>query len=77
VLLGWLFAGEPVGGRELAAGVVILASLGMLVLARHSPQDEVEELPETVGPYIRHKDDQVRPLPAAAPRLADLRRIAP
>ena len=34
VLLGWLFAGEAVGGRELAAGAIILASVGMLVLAR-------------------------------------------
>ncbi|HUJ55050.1 MAG TPA: EamA family transporter [Gaiellaceae bacterium] len=35
VLLGWLFDGERIGGRELAAGAVILASVGMLVLARH------------------------------------------
>ena len=34
VVLGWLFAGEAVGGREIAAGAVILASVGMLVLAR-------------------------------------------
>jgi drug/metabolite transporter (DMT)-like permease len=34
VLLGWLFVGETVGGREIAAGAVILASVGMLVLPR-------------------------------------------
>jgi drug/metabolite transporter (DMT)-like permease len=34
VLLGWAFAGEAVGGRELAAGAVIVASVGMLVAAR-------------------------------------------
>jgi drug/metabolite transporter (DMT)-like permease len=34
VVLGWLFVGETVGGREVAAGAVILASVGMLVLAR-------------------------------------------
>ena len=34
VVLGWLFAGEAVGGREIAAGAVILASVGMLVLGR-------------------------------------------
>jgi drug/metabolite transporter (DMT)-like permease len=34
VLLGWTFAGEAVGGRELAAGAVIVASVGMLILAR-------------------------------------------
>lgn len=34
VLLGWLFVGETVGGREIAAGAVILASVGMLLLPR-------------------------------------------
>ena len=77
VLLGWLFAGEAVGGRELAAGAVILASVGMLVFARHPPQAEAEPLPETVGPYLREKEAQEQPLPPSAPRLADLRRAAP
>ena len=75
VLLGWALAGEAVGGREIAAGAVILTSVGMLVLARHAPHDEAEPLPETVGPYLRHKEAQ-RSLPPAAPRLADLRRLA-
>jgi drug/metabolite transporter (DMT)-like permease len=35
--LGWLFAGEAVGGREIAAGAVILASVGMLMLG-HTPR---------------------------------------
>jgi drug/metabolite transporter (DMT)-like permease len=34
VVLGWALAGEAVGGRELVAGLVIVASVGMLVLAR-------------------------------------------
>jgi drug/metabolite transporter (DMT)-like permease len=34
VFLGWMFVGEAVGGREIAAGAVILASVGMLVLAK-------------------------------------------
>ncbi len=34
VVLGWLFAGEAVNGREVAAGAVILASVGMLMLGR-------------------------------------------
>jgi drug/metabolite transporter (DMT)-like permease len=34
VLLGWAFVGETVGGREVAAGAVILASVGMLMLGR-------------------------------------------
>jgi drug/metabolite transporter (DMT)-like permease len=76
VVLGWAFAGEAVGGRELAAGAIILASVGMLVLARHSPHAQVEPLPETVGPYLRRKEAQLPP-PAVAPRLADLRRMAP
>ena len=77
VLLGWRFAGEAVGGRELAAGAVILASVGMLVLARHTPRDDVEPLPETLEPYLREKEAQEQPLPPSAPRLVDLRRIAP
>ena len=77
VLLGWLFAGEAVGGRELAAGAIILASVGMLVLA-HEPHEheDAEPLPETVEPYLRQKEAQeyaVRPVP----RLADMRRQAP
>jgi len=77
VLLGWLFVGETVGGRELAAGAVILASVGMLVLARSTRQEkEAPLLPETVGPYLRRKEAQV-PLFQPVPRLADLRREGP
>lgn len=49
VVLGWAFAGEAIGGRELAAGAVILASVGMLVLAREKRDDAEpqEELPPT------------------------------
>ncbi|HZC31126.1 MAG TPA: hypothetical protein VE261_06365, partial [Gaiellaceae bacterium] len=72
-----LFAGEAVGGRELAAGAVILASVGMLVFARHSPPEEAEPLPETIGPYLRDKEAQEQPLPPSVPRLVDLRRAAP
>ncbi len=45
VFLGWAFAGEHVGGREVAAGLVILASVGMLLLAREEP----EEAPAIAG----------------------------
>ncbi len=77
VLLGWGLAGEAVGGRELAAGAVILASVGMLVLARE-PQgrEHTEPLPETIGPYLRRKETQKQTLPSV-PRLADLPRVAP
>ncbi len=79
VLLGWLFAGEQIGGRELAAGAIIVASVGMLVLARQTPhrREDAEPLPETLESYLRSKEAQEEPLPPAAPRLADLRRIAP
>ena len=77
VLLGWLFVGETVAGRELAAGAVILASVGMLVLARPSREhEEAPLLPETVGPYLRHKEAQERPI-RQVPRLGDLPRMAP
>jgi drug/metabolite transporter (DMT)-like permease len=77
VLLGWAFAGEAVGGRELAAGAVVVASVGMLVLAREPAQHEdVEPLPETVEPYLRCKEAQEEP-PPHVPQLADLRRMAP
>jgi hypothetical protein len=77
VLLGWLFAGEAVGGRELAAGAIVVASVGMLVLARNPRgREQAELLPETVGPYLRHKEAQ-ETIPARVPRLADLRRAAP
>lgn len=77
VLLGWALAGEAVDGRELAAGAVILASVATLVLARapHA-HEQVEPLPETVEPYLRHKEAQAREV-RPAPRLIDLRRVAP
>jgi drug/metabolite transporter (DMT)-like permease len=78
VLLGWAFVGETVGGRELAAGAIVVASVGMLVLARKPHEhEEAPLLPETVGPYLRRKEAQERPFPPTVPRLADLRRIAP
>ena len=76
VLLGWLFAGEAVGGRELAAGTIVVASVGMLVLARE-PDEEAEATAETADPDVQHRDAQERPLPRPVPQLSDLRRIAP
>jgi drug/metabolite transporter (DMT)-like permease len=43
--LGWLFVGETVGGREIAAGAVILASVGMLMLGR-APRTREERVPD-------------------------------
>lgn len=76
VLLGWAFVGERVDGRMLAAGALVLASVGMLVLARH-PHGKAEAPAEAVDPDVRHRDEQERPLPPPTPRLADLRRAAP
>jgi drug/metabolite transporter (DMT)-like permease len=67
VLLGWLVAGEAVAGREFVAGAIIVASVGMLVLARHAPR-ESGEAAEPEGQQAR---------PRLVPRLAVLRRMAP
>jgi drug/metabolite transporter (DMT)-like permease len=75
VLLGWAFAGEAIGGREIAAGTVILASVGTLLLAREQ-HEEAEPLPETIEPYLRRKEAQGDD-PLTVARLADLRRMAP
>ncbi|HEY5057452.1 MAG TPA: EamA family transporter [Gaiellaceae bacterium] len=74
VLLGWGFAGEHVGGKEIAAGFVILTSVMLLLLARW-PRPEAEPIPESMPSYIQAKHAQTvafRPVP----RLAELRRIA-
>jgi hypothetical protein len=76
VLLGWAFAGEEVGSRELTAGAIVVASVGMLVLARE-PHGEAEATTETADPDVQHRDAQERPLPRPVPQLADLRRLAP
>ena len=34
VVLGWLFVGEHLGGRELVAGLVVVASVALILLAR-------------------------------------------
>jgi drug/metabolite transporter (DMT)-like permease len=78
VVLGWLFAGEAVDGRELAAGAVIVASVGMLVLARKPHEQAVAEpTPETAEAYLRTKEAQDGSEQHPLPRLADLRRMAP
>lgn len=75
VALGWAFAGEHVGGKEIAAGLVILASVGMLVLSRGA-RAVPEPIAESLPAYIRSKEAQVVDFPRSAPRLAELHRIA-
>ena len=53
VVLGWLFAGERLGARELVAGLVVVASVALILLARR-PQPPREpkvraEAPATVA----------------------------
>ena len=74
VALGWLVMGEHVGGKEIAAGLVILASVGLLLFSRH-PEPDAEPTSESLEPYIRGKDAQAKRL-RSAPRLAELRRIS-
>jgi drug/metabolite transporter (DMT)-like permease len=74
VFLGWAFAGEQVGGREIAAGLVILASVAMLFVAR-GPRAEPEATAESLAPYIRAQEAQAVEL-RRVPRLAELHRMA-
>ena len=72
VVLGWAFIGERIGGKEIAAGLVILASVAMLFFARESRA--AEPTAESLDAYVRRQEAQaaeVRP----APSLAELRRI--
>ena len=74
IFLGWAFAGEHVGGKELAAGLVILTSIALLVF-RREPRAAAEPTAESLAPYIRAKEAQLleqRP----APSLAELHRVA-
>jgi drug/metabolite transporter (DMT)-like permease len=75
VFLGWALVGEHVGSKEIAAGVVILSSVGLLVFGRQSRID-AEPTAESLEPYIRRQDAQVVEFPRAVPQLSDLRRIA-
>jgi drug/metabolite transporter (DMT)-like permease len=74
VALGWLVMGEHVAGKEIAAGLVIVASVGLLLFSRH-PEPDAEPTSESLEPYIRGKDAQAKSF-RSAPRLADLRRIS-
>ena len=74
VFLGWAFAGEHVGGREIAAGLVILASVAMLFVGR-GPRAAPEPTAESLAPYIRAQEAQAVEL-RRVPRLAELHRMA-
>ncbi|MGZ4390196.1 MAG: EamA family transporter [Gaiellaceae bacterium] len=74
VFLGWAFVGEHVGGKEVAAGLVILTSIALLLFSRDG-RSEAEHTPESLPAYIQLKDAQVVAFPRPVPQLADLRRI--
>ena len=74
VFLGWAFAGEHVGGREAAAGLVILSSVAMLALAREA-REGAAAIPESLPSYIREQEARVTEV-RTVPRLADLHRVA-
>lgn len=46
VLLGWAFAGEHLGLRELVAGLVVLSSVALIVLAKKPASATVVRLPQ-------------------------------
>jgi drug/metabolite transporter (DMT)-like permease len=73
VFLGWALLGEPIGQKEVAAGLVILASVGMLLFA-HEVRKGREHTPESVDGYLRAKRAQTVAF-RNVPRLAELRRI--
>jgi drug/metabolite transporter (DMT)-like permease len=73
VFLGWAFVGEHVGGREIAAGLVVLSSIAMLMLAREA-REATPATPESQPGYIRSKDAQTQTV-RKVPRLAELHRI--
>ncbi|MES1246761.1 MAG: EamA family transporter [Actinomycetota bacterium] len=74
VLLGWLFVGEHVGPREIVAGAIVLASVGLLAV-RHERRAVPEPTAEALQPYIRHQEAQVSEF-RGAPRLHELPRLA-
>jgi len=75
VFLGWALLGEHIGGKEIAAGFVILTSIALLLFSRDD-RSEVEHTPESLPAYIQRKDAQIVDFPRPVPQLADLRRIA-
>jgi drug/metabolite transporter (DMT)-like permease len=74
VVLGWLVMGEHIAGKEIAAGLVILASVGLLLFSRH-PEPDAEPTAESLLPYIQRKDAQAKSF-RSAPRLAELPRAS-
>jgi drug/metabolite transporter (DMT)-like permease len=73
VFLGWAFIGERVGGREIAAGLVILSSIGLIIFAR-APREQSEPTPESLPFHIREQEARGTEL-RTVPRLHELVRV--
>jgi drug/metabolite transporter (DMT)-like permease len=74
VFLGWLFVGEHVGPREIVAGAIVLASVGLLAI-RHERRAVPEPTAEVLQPYIRRQEARHSDF-RGAPRLHELPRLA-
>jgi drug/metabolite transporter (DMT)-like permease len=74
VFLGWAFVGEKIGGREIAAGLVILSSVALIAFAR-SPREQPEPTPDSLPFHIRAQEARTVEI-RSAPRLSELYRVA-
>jgi len=73
VLLGWAILGEHVGSKEIASGVVILASVAMIVFSRGA-RVVAEPTTESLAPYIRRQHARTVEFPRSVPRFVVLPR---
>jgi drug/metabolite transporter (DMT)-like permease len=74
VFLGWAFVGEKIGGREIAAGLVILSSVALIAFAR-APREQPAPTPETLPFHIRAQEARTVEI-RSAPRLSELHRVS-
>jgi drug/metabolite transporter (DMT)-like permease len=74
VLLGWAFVGERIGGREIAAGLVILSSVALIAFARE-PREQPEPTPDSLPFHIRAQEARTVEI-RSAPRLSELYRVS-
>ena len=74
VLLGWALIGEKIGGREIAAGLVIVSSVGLLAFARE-PREQPEPTAESLPFHIREQEARTVEI-RSAPRLSELYRVS-
>ena len=75
VFLGWAFVGEHVGGREIAAGLVVLASVAMLMLAREAREPRRRPPSRSPATSARRTLRRRRPQGPAPRRAASHRRL--